>query len=51
MTLVSERANLGIQRRFTVEGADPFTGVEWELRDARLIDHRDGLCDLRTARG
>ncbi len=42
MTLVSERANLGIQRRFTVEGADPFTGVEWELRDARLIDHRDG---------
>ena len=42
MTLVSERANLGIRHRFTVEGADPFTDVEWELRDARLIDHRDG---------
>ncbi|MCQ3808316.1 MAG: vitamin B12-dependent ribonucleotide reductase [Acidimicrobiaceae bacterium] len=42
MTLVSERANLAVQRRFTVEGADPFADVEWELRDARLIDHRDG---------
>lgn len=42
MTLVSERAGLGIRRRFTVEGADPFTDVDWELRDARLIDHRDG---------
>ena len=41
MTLVSERASLGIQRRFTVEGADPFADVDWELRDARLIDHRD----------
>ena len=42
MTLVSERSDLGIQRRFTADGADPFVGVDWELRDARLIDHRDG---------
>ncbi|MCY3850194.1 MAG: vitamin B12-dependent ribonucleotide reductase [Acidimicrobiaceae bacterium] len=42
MTLVSERANLGIRRRFTAAGSDPFAAVEWESRDARLIDHRDG---------
>ena len=42
MTLVSERASLGIRRRFTVQGSDPFTDVEWEHREARLIDHRDG---------
>ena len=42
MTLVSERAGLGIGRRFTVAGSDPFAAVEWEVRDARLIDHRDG---------
>ena len=42
MTLVSERASLGICRRFTVEGSDPFADVAWEHRDARLIDHRDG---------
>ena len=42
MTLVSERVGLGIGRRFTVAGSDPFAAVEWESRDARLIDHRDG---------
>ena len=41
MTLVSQRASLGIQRRFTVEGTDLSTEVDWELRDARLVDHRD----------
>ncbi len=42
MTLVSERAKLGIGRRSTVAGSDPFAAVEWESRDARLLDHRDG---------
>ncbi len=42
MMLLSERASLGIGRKFTTEGSDPFDEVEWELRDARLIDHRDG---------
>lgn len=42
MTLVSERASLGIGRRFTVEGSDPYADLQWEHRDARLIDHRDG---------
>lgn len=42
MTLVSERANLAIRRRFAAAGSDPFATVEWESRDARLIDHRDG---------
>ena len=42
MTLVSERASLGIRRRFTVEGSDSSADVAWGHRDARLIDHRDG---------
>jgi len=31
-----------ISRRFTRIGHDPFDSVEWERRDSRLIDHRDG---------
>ncbi len=33
---------LGISRRFTTAGVDPADGFDWERRDARLIDHRDG---------
>ena len=42
MALASDQAVLGIARRFTVHGADPFDAVEWEVRDARLTDYRDG---------
>ncbi|MDW3219080.1 MAG: vitamin B12-dependent ribonucleotide reductase [Acidimicrobiales bacterium] len=42
MTLAPDQAVLGIRRRFVPEGADPFDVVEWERRDARLTDHRDG---------
>lgn len=42
MTLAPDQAVLGIRRRFTSEGTDPFGAVEWERRDARLTDYRDG---------
>jgi ribonucleoside-diphosphate reductase alpha chain len=42
MALVPDQETLGICRNFTAEGSDPFAGVEWERRDARLTDYRDG---------
>ena len=42
MALAPDQAALGIGRRFTAEGRDPFDAVEWERRDARLTDYRDG---------
>ncbi|MEZ5245068.1 MAG: vitamin B12-dependent ribonucleotide reductase [Acidimicrobiales bacterium] len=42
MALASDQAVLGIARRFTTAGIDPFDAVEWEVRDARLTDYRDG---------
>ena len=42
MALAPDQAALGIGRWFTEEGVDAFDGVDWERRDARLIDHRDG---------
>ena len=42
MTLAPDQAALGIERRFTTAGTDPADALEWEQRDARLIDHRDG---------
>ena len=31
-----------VARRFTTPGRSPYLDVTWELRDARLVDHRDG---------
>jgi ribonucleoside-diphosphate reductase alpha chain len=46
MTIASEQSSgqlgTGIGRRFTTEGVDPYDEVEWDRRDARLVDHRDG---------
>ena len=42
MALASDQAVLGIGRRFTEAGLDPFDAVEWDVRDARLTDYRDG---------
>jgi ribonucleoside-diphosphate reductase alpha chain len=42
VTLLPDHAQLGIGRRFTSEANDPFAAVEWERRDARLTDYRDG---------
>ncbi|MBL78434.1 MAG: ribonucleoside-diphosphate reductase, adenosylcobalamin-dependent [Acidimicrobiaceae bacterium] len=42
MTMLPERGVLGIRRVFTEAGTHPYGAVEWEWRDARLVDHRDG---------
>ncbi|MEM9467331.1 MAG: hypothetical protein AAGA90_18295 [Actinomycetota bacterium] len=42
MALAPHSTGLGIARRFTVEGVDPYDELTWERRDARLTDHRDG---------
>ncbi|HET9324786.1 MAG TPA: hypothetical protein VFO03_12985, partial [Gaiellaceae bacterium] len=33
-TVVDEEASLGVKRRFTIPGRDPFEEIEWEIRDA-----------------
>ena len=42
MALAPQQAGLGITRRFTSEGVDPYDTITWERRAARLTDHRDG---------
>ena len=32
----------GIERHFTRAGTNPYDQLEWGLRDARIVDHRDG---------
>ena len=42
MTLMPEEITHRLGRRFTTAGSSPYDDVAWELRDARLTDHRDG---------
>ena len=42
MAVSAERGVLGIGRYFTTPDTHPYDTVEWEHRDARLVDHRDG---------
>ena len=42
MALAPEQSVLGLRRHFTRPGSSGVEGIEWERRDARLIDHRDG---------
>ena len=42
MALAPERAGIGIGRHFTTEGVHPYDMVEWERRDARITNYRDG---------
>jgi ribonucleoside-diphosphate reductase alpha chain len=42
MTLAPDQRDGRLGRRFTIAGSSPYDAVDWELRDARLIDHRDG---------
>ncbi len=41
-TEVAESPPLGLRRHFTTAGVHPYDQLEWELRDARIKDHRDG---------
>ena len=42
MALAPEQAGIGIRRHFTTEGVHPFDMVDWETRDARITNFRDG---------
>ncbi|MGH9190084.1 MAG: LAGLIDADG family homing endonuclease, partial [Acidimicrobiales bacterium] len=42
MAMAPEQTGIGIRRHFTTEGTDPYDEVEWELRDARITNFRDG---------
>ena len=42
MAIASEQAAIGVHRWFTTEGVHPYDMVEWQSRDARLVDHRNG---------
>jgi ribonucleoside-diphosphate reductase alpha chain len=42
MAIAPQRLGIGIRRHFTTEGVDPFDEVEWERRDARITNYRDG---------
>src|SRR3954447_15414864 len=42
MAMAPEQAGIGIRRHFTTEGVHPYDEVEWERRDARITNFRDG---------
>src|SRR4051812_30342062 len=42
MAMRTEQARIGIRRHFTTEGVHPYAQVDWEVRDARLTNYRDG---------
>src|SRR5712692_7639949 len=42
MAMAPEQAGLGIRRHFTTPGVHPYDEVEWEHRDARISNFRDG---------
>ncbi|HEX5366531.1 MAG TPA: vitamin B12-dependent ribonucleotide reductase [Acidimicrobiales bacterium] len=42
MALAPEQAGIGIRRHFTIEGVHPYDELEWEHRDARITNLRDG---------
>jgi ribonucleoside-diphosphate reductase alpha chain len=42
MALAPEQAGIGLGRHFTNEGVHPYDELEWERRDARITNFRDG---------
>jgi ribonucleoside-diphosphate reductase alpha chain len=42
MAIAPQRVGIGIRRHFTTEGVHPYEEVRWELREARIVDYRDG---------
>ena len=42
MALAPEQTGIGLRRYFTTEGVDPYDEVEWDRRDARITNFRDG---------
>jgi ribonucleoside-diphosphate reductase alpha chain len=42
MAVAPEQLGIGIRRYFTEAGVDPYDTVEWERRDARIPNYKDG---------
>ena len=42
MAIAPQRSEIGIRRHFTTEGVHPYDEVNWERRDARITNYRDG---------
>jgi ribonucleotide reductase alpha subunit len=42
MAIAPEQIGIGIRRYFTEPGEHPYDTVEWELRDARIQNYKDG---------
>jgi ribonucleoside-diphosphate reductase alpha chain len=42
MAVAPEQVGIGIRRHFTAEGLDPYASLQWERRDARITNYRDG---------
>src|SRR6476660_7742080 len=42
MAIAPQQLGIGITRRFTRPGVDPYDTVEWERRDARITNYKDG---------
>ena len=42
MALAPQQATIGIRRHYTTPGVDPYADVEWERRDARITNWKDG---------
>jgi len=42
VAIAPERSGIGIRRLFTDDGSHPYESVEWERRDARITNFRDG---------
>jgi ribonucleoside-diphosphate reductase alpha chain len=42
MAIAPQRLGIGIRRHFTTPEVDPYDGVSWERRDARITNYRDG---------
>ncbi|HLM29790.1 MAG TPA: vitamin B12-dependent ribonucleotide reductase [Acidimicrobiales bacterium] len=43
MALAPEQAGIGLRRHFTTDGVHPYDEVEWDRRDARITNFRDGV--------
>ena len=42
MAMAPQQLGIGIRRHFTTAGRHPYETVEWERRDARIPNYKDG---------
>jgi hypothetical protein len=50
MSLAPERLSIGLRRLYTSPGVDPYDEVEWEHRDARITNWKDGSIAFEQTR-